>query len=86
MLRFPDEAARKDALALYAEKTSPLHTFVPEARWDTVAGAFKRGFATALGVEFEYGALSHSEWELAKQLVEDKYSKLEWRKARISFV
>ncbi len=86
MLRFPDEAARKDALALYAEKTTPMHTFVPEATWDTVADAFKHGFATALEVEFENGALSNSEWELAKQLVEDKYSKLEWRKARISFV
>lgn len=86
MLRFPNEAARKDALALYAEKTTPLHTFAPNATWDAVADAFKIGFSTALQVDFALGVLSDSEWELAKQLVEDKYSKLEWRKERISFV
>ena len=85
MLRFPDEAARNDALAQYAVKTRPLHTFVPGATWDNVAEAFKNGFSAALEVQFEPRTLSPSEWELANQLVEDKYSKLEWRKARISF-
>jgi lipoyl(octanoyl) transferase len=85
MLRFPNEATRKDALALYAEKTTPLHSFAPNATWDTVADALKIGFSTALQANFVPGVLSHSEWELANQLVEDKYSKLEWRKERISF-
>ncbi len=85
MLRFPDTVARNDALAQYAEKTRPLHAFVPEATWNNVAAAFKNGFSAALEVRFEPGTLSPSEWELANQLVEDKYSKLEWRKPRISF-
>src|SRR6266571_7792400 len=85
MLRFPNEAARQEALALYSEKTTPLHTLAPYATWDAVAVAFKSGFNTALQVDFVHGTLSHSEWELAYQLVEDKYSKLEWRKDRISF-
>ena len=85
MLRFPDAVARKDALAQFAEKTKPLHDFVPEITWDDVARAFKNGFSAALGVQFEAGTLSPSEWKLAHQLVEDKYSKLEWRKPRISF-
>ena len=85
MLRFPDAVARNDALAQYTEKTKPLHTFIPESTWDDVAAAFKNGFSGALGVQFEPGTLSPSEWELAKQLVEDKYRKLEWRKPRISF-
>ena len=84
MLRFPDETARKNALDQYTEKMRPLHTFVPGATWDTVAEAFKNGFSAALEAQFEPGTLSSSEWELANQLVEDKYSKLEWRKARIS--
>jgi lipoyl(octanoyl) transferase len=84
MLRFPNEAARKEALALYSEKTTPLHTFAPDATWDAVADAFKSGFSAALQVDFVPGMLSHSEWELANQLVLDKYSKLEWRKERIS--
>src|SRR5881396_38515 len=48
MLRFPNEAARKEALALYREKTTPLHTFAPYVTWDTVADAFNSGFSTAL--------------------------------------
>src|SRR6266705_51939 len=82
MLRFPNEAARKEALALYSEKTTPLHTLAPYATWDAVADAFKIGFSSALQVDFVHDTLSNSEWELANQLVEDKYSKLEWRKER----
>ena len=86
MLRFPDGSAREEALALYREKTTPLHTFVPAASWEQVAGAFRSGFSTALRTEFVPGALSQSEWELAQQLVEEKYSKLEWRKERVRLV
>jgi lipoate-protein ligase A len=84
MLRFPNETAMKEALALYREKTTPLHTFAPYAKWDDVADAFNSGFSTALQVDFVHDTLSHSEWELANRLVEEKYSKLEWRKQRIS--
>jgi lipoate-protein ligase A len=84
MLRFPNEAAREEALALYREKTSPLHTFVPGVAWDDAAQAFNKGFCAALEVEFVEEGLCASEWELAHRLVEEKYSKLEWRKERIS--
>src|SRR5437016_6533885 len=86
MLRYPDESAREEALALYREKTTPLHTFAPAASWEQVAGAFRSGFGTALRAEFVPGAMSQSEWELAQQLVEEKYSKLEWRKERVRLV
>ncbi len=83
MLRYANEAAREEALARYCEKTTPLHTFVPPATWNDVAIAFRDGFSKALRVDFVEGALSASEWDLAHQLVEDKYSKLEWRKERV---
>src|SRR6266480_2573641 len=83
MLRFPNEAAHQEALAQYREKTTPLHTFVPYASWDDVANAFRVGFGGALQAEFVPGELSASEWELAQRLVEEKYSKLEWRRERI---
>src|SRR5437588_9573 len=84
MLRYPNEAAREEALALYREKTSPLHSFVPGASWNDVAHAFRAGFSAALHADFVPGELSASEWELVHQLVEEKYSKLEWRKERIT--
>lgn len=83
MLRYPNESARQEALALYGEKTTPLHTFAPDASWDDVANAFRTGFSTALNVDFTPGELTPSEWQLAHQLIEEKYSKLEWRKERI---
>jgi lipoyl(octanoyl) transferase len=86
MLRYPDEAARAEALALYREKTTPLHSFAPDAAWDDVARAFREGFNDALHAEFVPGELSASEWALTRQLVEEKYSKLEWRKERVKLI
>lgn len=86
MLRYPGEAERAEALALYRTKTAPLHTFVPQATWDDVAHAFRSGFSSALHENFVPGELTTSEWELAHQLAEEKYNQLEWRKERISFV
>ncbi|HEY5005466.1 MAG TPA: hypothetical protein VII61_20055, partial [Ktedonobacteraceae bacterium] len=86
LLRYPSSVDRAEALALYCEKTTPLHTFAPEASWDDVALAFKSGFGSALHETFVEGELSASEWELARQLVEEKYSKLVWRKERITLV
>jgi lipoyl(octanoyl) transferase len=86
LLRFPDEDTRQEALKLYNEKTTPLHTFNSDASWDNVAQAFRNGFSTFLQSEFVPGELTSSEWDLARQLVQDKYSKLEWRKARVSLV
>ncbi len=83
LLRFPGDAARQEALASFREKTTPLHTFVPGASWEDVAKAFHQGFGAALQVDFVNGTLTSSEWELAHRLVEEKYSKLEWRKERI---
>jgi lipoate-protein ligase A len=86
MLRYPSDAERAKALALYCTKTAPLHTFVPQATWDDVANAFHTGFTAALHEDFVPGEVTTSEWELAYELVETKYSKLEWRQERISLV
>ncbi|MBX5449383.1 lipoate--protein ligase family protein [Thermogemmatispora sp.] len=86
LLRFPDEAARAEALAMYRQKTQPLHAFVPAVSWDQVAEAFRRGFSQALAQEFVPAELSRSELELAEQLVAEKYSQLEWRKERVTLV
>jgi lipoate-protein ligase A len=86
MLRFPNDEARETDLALYREKTQPLHVFAPQATWNDVAEAFRSGFSAALGSEFVPGELSASEWTLARQLAEEKYSKLEWRKERVQII
>lgn len=86
LLRYPTVEARQEALAAYREKTTPLHSFAPTVTWDEVATAFKSGFSTALRTTFEPAALTQQEWDLAHQLVEEKYSKLAWRKDRVTLV
>ena len=86
MLRFPDQAARAEALAAYGQKTTPLRTFASHVTWDDVARAFHAGFSAALQNEFVEGCLSASEWELAHRLEEEKYRKLEWRKERVNLI
>ncbi|GCE10264.1 lipoate--protein ligase family protein [Tengunoibacter tsumagoiensis] len=83
LLRYPSEEARAEALALYNEKTNPLHAFAPTARWEEVSQAFCEGFSAFLRHPFTAGELTQSEWDLAQQLVQEKYSQLNWRKERI---
>ncbi len=74
MLHYPDTTARQEALTLYCQKMTPLHALKPAASWNDVAQAFQSGFSTFFQKTFEPDELSPSEWELAHQLVRDKYS------------
>jgi lipoate-protein ligase A len=76
LLRYSDEETRRQALAIYREQTTPLHTLAPTATWDKVAYAFQQGFSSFLRNEFVQDELSASEWELARQLVNEKYSQI----------
>jgi lipoyl(octanoyl) transferase len=80
LLHYPDETTRQQALVTYREQTMPLHALAPTATWDNVAHAFQQGFREFLRHEFMQDELSTSEWELARQLVNDKYSQLVWHK------
>jgi lipoate-protein ligase A len=86
MLRYPSASSRAEALALYRTRTTPLRSFAPDVTWDEVAAAFQQGFNSSLGHEFVTGTLTDSEWELARQLVAEKYSQLTWRKERVQIL
>lgn len=86
LLRFPNEEARQQALASYREKTKPLHYFYRSVSWSMLASAFKSGFSTALGATFMPAGLTQKEWDLARQLVEEKYNKLTWRKDKVTLI
>jgi lipoate-protein ligase A len=86
MLRFSTPTEQEEALAAYREKTTPLHSFVPTTSWNEVAQAFQAGFSSTLHHTFLPAELSESEWALAQQLVEEKYSKLTWRKEKLTLI
>lgn len=86
MLSYPTDAARQEALALYRQKTTPLRSLLPHVSWDDVAQAFQEGFRSSLQTAFVPDTLSDSEWALARQLTQDKYRTLIWRKERITLV
>jgi lipoate-protein ligase A len=86
LLRFSNETARQEALEAYRQKATPLETFVPLVHWEEVAHAFQRGFGNALTAQFEPAELSSSEWAMAQQLVEEKYSKLVWQRERVRLI
>lgn len=86
LLSFPDEEARSAALEQYREMTTPLRSFAPAITWEEVARAFQSGFASALHVNFQPGTLTPEEWELARTLVHEKYSKLTWIAERVKLM
>jgi lipoate-protein ligase A len=86
LLSFADEAARAEALERYREMTTPLRTFAPAITWDEVARAFHDGFSSALHVDFQADSLTSEEWELARELAREKYSKLTWQVERVKVV
>jgi len=86
LLQFPDEVTRAEALARYQAMTTPLHTLAPQVRREEIVQALCTGFASALQVDLQPGALTDEEWALARQLAAEKYSTLIWSSERIEMM
>lgn len=86
LLQFPDQAARAEALAHYQAMTTPLHTLAPQVGRAEIVQALYTGFASALQVDLQPGALTTEEWALARQLAAEKYSTLHWGSQRIEMI
>ncbi|HEY1349362.1 MAG TPA: biotin/lipoate A/B protein ligase family protein [Ktedonobacteraceae bacterium] len=86
LLRFPDEAARREALERYRGITTPLHTCAPHIGRDEIALALCAGFRAALHIDIEPAAMSAQEWALARQLLAEKYSQLTWQVERVRVI
>ena len=86
LLTYASEEERRQALDIYYEQTTPLHTFAPAATWDDVASAFHQGFSNFLQKTLKAEELSQSEWDLAHQLVAEKYNQVIWQKAKVTFI
>lgn len=69
--------------SLAGERTGPLFVTLAEACgreivWEEVKAAFQEGFAGALGIKLEDGALGEEEEALARRLLVNKYGRESW--------
>jgi lipoate-protein ligase A len=78
-LVFPDVAARQQAAErLLARATTVEAALGRMVSWEAAADAFREGFESELGLEFEEEGLSESESARAAELVEQKYNHPGW--------
>ena len=78
-LAFENETAREEAAnRLLARATTVESALGRAVRWETAASAFIHAFETQLGLCFERGELTESEYRRAQELVSEKYDHPSW--------
>jgi lipoate-protein ligase A len=78
-LRFESEEERQRAAARVRQRaTTVLEVLGREMSWEAAAAAMARGFAEALNLQMEEGALSVRESESAVKLRGEKYAAASW--------
>jgi lipoate-protein ligase A len=78
-LAFETESARRDAAARLLARATTVESALGHAvTWERAAGAVIHAFETQLGICFERGELSESEFRRAEELVREKYAHPSW--------
>jgi len=78
-LIFKDEAAREVAAQRLLARATTVESIIGvETAWETAAQAFVYGFEAQLGISFQRGEMSRSEFERAEELVNEKYANTAW--------
>jgi len=78
-LVFENESAREDASKRLLERATTVESALGRGiSWETAAQAFVQAFEAQLGLNFEKGSLSESEFKRAEELVKEKYDRPSW--------
>jgi len=78
-LVFENEAARQHASERLLARATTLEAALGHAvSWEAAAQAFIQAFESRLGLRFEKGELSESEFRRAEELVREKYAHPSW--------
>jgi lipoyl(octanoyl) transferase len=78
-LAFEYESAREEASKrLLSRATTVQSALGREVAWETATQAFIHAFEAQLGLSFEEGELSESEFKRAEELVKEKYDHPSW--------
>ena len=78
-LVFENESARENASRRLLERATTVESALGrEISWETAAQAFIHAFEAQLGLSFERGELSESEFKRADELVKEKYDHPSW--------
>lgn len=83
LLKVPNEKVRDKMVKSVKERvTSVRHVLKQEVAFSKAEEAFADGFASALNLKLTKGKVKQAEARLADELVESKYSTLEWNNRR----
>ena len=78
-LAFEDESARENAAKRLLERATTVESALGRrVGWETAAQAFVEAFEAQLGLRFERGELSESEYRRTEELVKEKYDHPSW--------
>ncbi len=82
LMRFEDESGRETALETLSRKMTALREHLPEVDISELKSAIIKGFSDVLDADFLPGSLTTEEEALARDLLENKYSRPEWNLER----
>lgn len=79
LLRFPSERVKERMMESFRQKAVTINDVSPTpVSLQEAIAAFRKGFASGLGVELVEQKLTDEEWELAEQLAKERYATHEW--------
>ncbi|WP_134683145.1 lipoate--protein ligase family protein [Brevibacillus migulae] len=79
LLKFPSDRVKQRMMDSFRQKAVTINDVSPTpVSLQEAVAAFRKGFASGLGIELIEQGLTDEEWELAEQLARERYSTHEW--------
>jgi len=79
LLKFPSERVKQRMIDSFRQKAVTINDVSPTpVSLQEAVAAFRKGFASGLGIELVEQGLTDEEWKMAEQLARERYSTHEW--------
>ncbi|HZG14904.1 MAG TPA: biotin/lipoate A/B protein ligase family protein [Candidatus Bathyarchaeia archaeon] len=79
LLKFPSDRVKQRMMDSFRQKAVTINDVSPTpVSLQEAVAAFRKGFASGLGIELVEQGLTDEEWKLAEQLAHERYSTHEW--------
>jgi len=79
LLKFPSDRVKQRMIDSFRQKAVTINDVSPTpVSLQEAVAAFRKGFASGLGIELVEQGLTDEEWKMAEQLARERYSTHEW--------